>query len=74
MPKEYLAVLFPRRRRLLINGAFMGSTNTKLEIEGGLYEVTLGPPKNFTPDKYDVDLRNTSSLTPMIVEFKEAGS
>jgi len=67
--KEYLVVLFPRNRRVLINGEFMGNTNKKLELESGPYEVTLGPPKNFTPDKYDIDLRNTSSQMPMVVEF-----
>ena len=73
MAKEYLVALFPRNRRVMINGEFMGATNKKLELESGLYEVTLGPPKNFTPEKHDVDLRNTSSLMPMIVEFGEAG-
>jgi len=68
---EYLVVLFPRNRRVKINGEFMGATNTKLEIEGGHYTVTLGPPNNFTPEKYDIDLRNTASLMPMVVEFQE---
>lgn len=72
MAKEYLVALFPRSRRVVINGEFMGTTNTKLELESGPYEVTLGPPKNFTPEKHDVDLRNTSFLTPMIVEFTKA--
>jgi len=72
MAKEYLVALFPRNLRVMINGEFMGNTNRKLELEGGLYEVTLGPPKNFSPEKYDVDPRNTSSLRPMIVEFAKA--
>lgn len=70
--KEYLVVLFPRSRRVMINGEFMGTTNKKLELESGIYEVTLGRPLNFTPEKCDVNLRNTSSLMPMIVEFAEA--
>ena len=73
MAKEYLVALFPRKRRVLINGEYMGSTNTKLELESGPYEVTLGPPPNFAPEKYDIDLSNTSSLQPMIVEFTETG-
>lgn len=72
MAKEYLVVLFARNRRVSINGQFMGSTNRKLELEGGLYEVSLGPPKNFKPEKQVVDLRHTSSLMPLIVEFEEA--
>jgi hypothetical protein len=73
MAMEYLVVLFPRQRRVKINGEFMGSTNKKLEIEGGPYEVTLGPPNNFDPEKIDIDLGNTSSLKPMTVEFTETG-
>jgi hypothetical protein len=73
MAKEYLVALFPRNRRVMINGQFMGTTNQKLELESGLYEVTLGPPNNFNPEKHAVDLHNTSSLMPMIVEFGEAG-
>ncbi|MDA8140525.1 MAG: hypothetical protein M0036_17915 [Desulfobacteraceae bacterium] len=71
MAKEYLVVLFSRSRRVLINDAFMGSTNKKLELEGGSYEISLGPPNNFTPEKQTIDLHNTSSLMPMIVEFEE---
>jgi hypothetical protein len=71
MAKEYLVALFTRTRRVMINGEFMGTTNIKLELEGGPYEVTLGPPGNFSPEKHTIDLRNTSLLTPMIVEFKE---
>ncbi len=71
MSKEYLVALFPRRRRVMINGEFMGTTNRKLELESGIYEVTLGFPLNFFPDKFNIDLRNTSSLMPLIVEFTE---
>ncbi|MDD5475804.1 MAG: PEGA domain-containing protein [Syntrophales bacterium] len=70
MAKEYLVVLFPHKRRVKINSQFMGHTNTKLELEGGRYEVTLGPPKNFTPESIEIDLKNTASLMPMTVEFE----
>lgn len=71
MAMEYLVVLFPRKRGVLINGAFMGVTNRKLELEGGVYEVTLDPPGGCTPEKIALDLCNTSSLQPMTVEFRE---
>ena len=71
MAKEYLVVLFVRNRRVMINDQFMGTTNTKLELERGSYEVTLGPPNNFAPARQHVDLRHTSSQKPMIVEFSE---
>jgi hypothetical protein len=68
---EYLEVLFPQQRPVLINGLSMGETNVLLELEGGEYVVTLGPPPDFTPAQKRIDLRNTSALTPMQVEFKE---
>ncbi|MCK8600108.1 PEGA domain-containing protein [Desulfoferrobacter suflitae] len=72
MAKEYLVALFPRTRRVMINGQYMGITNTKLELESGPYEVTLGPPDNFTPEKHDIDLRDTASLKPRVVVFEVA--
>ena len=72
MAKEYLVVNYRRRRRVMINGQFMGYTNKNLELEGGQYEVTLGPPDNYKPTKHNIDLRNTSVMNPMIVQFEEA--
>jgi uncharacterized protein len=66
MPMEYLVVLFPRRRRVMINSQFMGYTNKKLELEGGNNEVSSGPPSNFKPAQLNVDLSNTSAMMPMI--------
>lgn len=69
---EYLVVLFPRQRRVMINGQFMGNTNKRLALEGGTYTVSLGPPQNFKPEQQEIDLRNTSALTPLMIEFEEA--
>lgn len=74
MAFEYLVVLFPRRRRVKMNDMFLGHTNKLLEVEGGEYTVTLGPPKNFTPDEHQVDLHNTAPSSPKFVEFEEAES
>ncbi|WP_035244397.1 PEGA domain-containing protein [Desulfonatronovibrio hydrogenovorans] len=71
MAREYLVVLFSSKRRVKINGQFMGYTNTKLELEGGRYEVTLGPPANFSPEAQAIDLKQTASLQPMTIEFKK---
>lgn len=71
MAKEYLVVLFPRDRRVMINDVYMGRTNKKLELEGGKYDVTLGPPKNFTPAQHHIDLRDTSSLMPLVVAYED---
>ena len=68
---EYLEVLFPHRRIVLINGVSMGETNMLLELEGGVYEVKLAPPQDFAPTRHEIDLRNTSALTPKQVEFQQ---
>ena len=46
---EYLVVLFPRSRRVKINGEFQGRTGELIELEGGKYTVSLGPPPTFRP-------------------------
>ena len=68
---EYLTVSFPYPREVLINGESRGETNELLSLEGGEYEVTLGPPQDFTPARQQIDLRNTSALTPLSIEFQE---
>ena len=69
---EFLLVLFPRKRRVMIDGVFNGSTNELIELEGGEHSVSLGPPNNFKPKQRTVDLSDTSALAPMIVSFEEA--
>lgn len=71
MAKEYLVVKYRRRRRLMINDQFMGYTNKNLELEGGKYTVTLGPPDNYKPPQINIDLQGTAAMLPMIIEFEE---
>jgi len=69
---EYLVVLFPQPRKVLLNGAPKGNTNELLTLEGGKYKVSLEPPFGFTPLEQEIDLRNTSSMNPLEVKFEEA--
>ncbi|HAY21636.1 MAG TPA: hypothetical protein DCY27_05625 [Desulfobacterales bacterium] len=55
---------------MLLNGEPMGETNVKLELEGGSYEVTLGPPPDFKPEKHQIDLRHTAASRPLRIEFE----
>jgi len=71
MPYEFLQVVFPRPRQVLINGEPMGNTNVLLELEGGEYTVTLTPPEDYTPPRHQINLRHTSALNPLVIEFKE---
>ena len=67
---EYLVVLFPQRRGVLLNGAPRGYTSELLELEGGKYLVSLEPPPDFSPPVQEIDLRNTSAMEPREVEFE----
>ena len=69
---EYLVVLFPQRRRVLLNGAPRGYTNELLELEGRKYLVSLEPPADFSPSEQEIDLLNTSAMEPREVKFEEA--
>ena len=69
---EYLLVLFPQARPVLLNGEVMGETNVVIEVQGGEYEVSLVPPLDFTPPSRLVDLRNTSLGQPLTIKFEEA--
>ena len=67
---QYLVVLFPRRRRVFVDGEWWGHTNEIIELEGGKYPVSLGPPDNYRPGSRKVDLKNTSELKPLTVSFQ----
>ena len=69
---EYLKVLFPRSRRVLIDEEFNGRTNELIELEAGTYTVSLGPPANFTPETRRVVLKNTDAFEPKEVAFYDA--
>jgi len=66
---EYLAVRFPRSRRIKIDGKFSGRTDDLIELEAGTYTVSLGPPANFAPESQQVVLSETSVLAPREVRF-----
>lgn len=74
MPYEYLVVLYPSQRRVKLNDEFMGLTNALIEVERGEYDVSLGPPVNFSPGIQKVDLRNTSSFRPVTISFSPEGA
>jgi hypothetical protein len=70
---EYLVVLFPQPRKVLLNGAHKGNTNELLTLkEGGTYKVSLEPPSDFRPLEQEIDLRNTAALDPLEVKFEKA--
>ncbi len=66
---EFLIVTFPGTRGVRVDGALQGWTNTVLQLEAGEHDVTLEPPKNFSPVSQHVLLENTAALDPYRIQF-----
>ena len=66
---EYLIVRVPETRDVLVDGLVQGKTNLVLELEAGVHDVSLGPPRNFSPLEQKVLLQSTSPLDPSRVDF-----
>jgi hypothetical protein len=71
MPMEFLAVRFPRSRKVLIDDEFNGRTNELIQLEAGTHTISLGPPANFTPESRRIVLKDTTELAPREVAFDE---
>ncbi|OPY67281.1 MAG: hypothetical protein A4E63_02285 [Syntrophorhabdus sp. PtaU1.Bin050] len=60
-----LKVIFPGKRRLLIDEVPHGYTNRKLELEAGIYVISIqGPPFDFVPVKQKITLKNPGNEDP----------
>jgi hypothetical protein len=66
---EFLIVVFKGPRGVRVDNAPQGWTNTVLQLEAGDHDVTLEPPRNFSPVLQHVLLENTSALDPYRIEF-----
>lgn len=66
---EYLIVLFPETRGVRVDGASQGKTNIVLQLEAGDHDVTLEPPRNFSPVSQHIVLENTAPLDPYRIQF-----
>jgi hypothetical protein len=66
---EFLLVVFPTKRGVRVDGAVQGWTNVVLQLEAGEYDVTLEPPKNFSPVSQHISLENTAPVDPYRIKF-----
>jgi hypothetical protein len=67
---EYLLVIFPESRRVIVDGFDLGQeTGEVIELEAGTHIITLGGPADFQPPERVVTLENTSVLEPLEVQF-----
>lgn len=72
---EFLLVSFPRQRvarviNHLIRDEFQFPTNKVIELEAGVYWVTLDDPDDFTPTWRKIMLHATAINGPMEVIFE----
>jgi hypothetical protein len=66
---EFLLVVHPADRDVLIEGVAAGLTNHLITLAPGSYTVALAPPSDFVPAKQKVVVTDTSPLEPAEVVF-----
>jgi hypothetical protein len=67
---EYVRVIFPDQRRVIIDDVDTGQeTGDVIEVEGGGHIISLKDPPDFHPHSHQVTIENTSVLEPLVVEF-----
>jgi len=66
---EFLLVIFPEEREVVIDGVVAGLTNHLITLAAGTYLVSLAPPDDFRPLEIEVVVLDTSPIDPREVEF-----
>ena len=62
---------FLEDRDLIVGGENQGTTNQAGELARGTHTITLGPPRDFTPKKMKIVLKDTTVISPMEVRFEK---
>ena len=66
---EYVKVTFPTRRKVRVDGRSAGFTNKVFQVETGQHTFDLGPKKNYSPKKREVNVIGTIPTEPMVIKF-----
>jgi hypothetical protein len=66
---EYVEVKFSGSRPVYIDGAQSGSTNKILRVGSGTHAFDLGQPKDYQPAEVVIRVKDTSALSPLVIEF-----
>jgi hypothetical protein len=66
---EFLLVLFPHEREVLIEGVEAGLTNQLITLAPGTYTISLAPPRNYLPREQEIVVEDTSPLDPLEIVF-----
>ncbi len=64
---EFVVIEFPEDRTVRIDGQDAGVTNQTLMVEAGHHIFDLGEPVNYDPASVEIEVKDTTSITPLIV-------
>lgn len=69
---EFLLVSFPEERHVYIDDVDTSITTGQIiEVEAGHHTISLGEPRDYTPEKHEVVLEDTNVLSPLEVSFEK---
>ena len=68
---EYFRVEYKEQRDVFIDGIKMGRTNSRIEIGGGTYAISMGTPGDYRPKWQLATIIDTFSDEPLIVTFEK---
>jgi hypothetical protein len=66
---EFLLVIYPSEREVLIDDVVAGLTNHIITLAPGSYTISLNGARAFTPPVQDVLVEGTSPLDPKEITF-----
>lgn len=69
---QYLVVVFPEPRRVLVDDEPQGRTHKLIQLPKGTHTVRIEPGDDARPQEITIELQGTSPLSPFRVEFKKA--
>lgn len=64
---EYVIIRYPNDRKVNIDGKEAGGTNQTLMVSPGHHIFDLGEPFDYKPPKINAQVKNTTSITPLII-------
>lgn len=58
-------------RGVVVDDEPEGQINQTIELEPGRHTLTLAPPNDFTPQKMEIVLNDTTAIAPLEVHFEK---
>ena len=71
---EFILVIFPTERTVLINGEPRGVTNEMIPVPRGVRAISLAGPLDYEPEEQMLPIEGTSLMAPLQIMFFHSGS